>query len=218
RRRSRELYAPDRAVVRVHRRPAAGARDRARPAAGPAGAPERARAGRRVRGDDRLLRLEQGRRLPLVELGARQDPAAAHPPRPGVRRADRLLPRPGWLGEPRGRAHRPGHRRSARRLDPGAAPPHGAGGGRVVQVCESRHARRTGMRTLADLRAIPWVFAWTQNRHFIPGWFGVGTGVGTFLEVRGARGETLLRRMFSDFRLFRLIVDEAEKTLAYVDL
>ncbi|PYO43634.1 MAG: phosphoenolpyruvate carboxylase [Gemmatimonadetes bacterium] len=82
----------------------------------------------------------------------------------------------------------------------------------------SRPARRTGVRTLADLRAIPWVFAWTQNRHFIPGWFGVGTGVGTFLEVRGARGEALLKRMFSDFRLFRLIIDEAEKTLAYVDL
>ncbi|HYL54746.1 MAG TPA: phosphoenolpyruvate carboxylase [Gemmatimonadales bacterium] len=82
----------------------------------------------------------------------------------------------------------------------------------------SRPARRTGVRTLADLRAIPWVFAWTQNRHFIPGWFGVGTGVATFLEVRGARGEALLQRMFSDFRLFRLIVDEAEKTLAYVDL
>jgi phosphoenolpyruvate carboxylase len=82
----------------------------------------------------------------------------------------------------------------------------------------SRPARRTGVRTLADLRAIPWVFAWTQNRHFIPGWFGVGSGVATFLEVRGARGEGLLKRMFSDFRLFRLIMDEAEKTLAYVDL
>lgn len=82
----------------------------------------------------------------------------------------------------------------------------------------SRPARRTGVRTLADLRAIPWVFAWTQNRHFIPGWFGVGTGVATFLEVRGVRGEALLKRMFGDFRLFRLIVDEAEKTLAYVDL
>jgi phosphoenolpyruvate carboxylase len=82
----------------------------------------------------------------------------------------------------------------------------------------SRPARRTGVRTLADLRAIPWVFAWTQNRHFIPGWFGVGAGVATFLEVRGARGEALLKRMFNDFRLFRLIVDEAEKTLAYVDL
>jgi len=82
----------------------------------------------------------------------------------------------------------------------------------------SRPARRTGVRTLADLRAIPWVFAWTQNRHFIPGWYGVGTGLGTFLEVRGGRGEALLKRMFNDSRLFRLILDEAEKTLAYVDL
>jgi len=62
------------------------------------------------------------------------------------------------------------------------------------------------------------VFAWTQNRHFIPGWYGVGTGLATFLEVRGSRGEALLQRMFNDARLFRLIVDEVEKTLAYVDL
>ncbi len=82
----------------------------------------------------------------------------------------------------------------------------------------SRPARRTGIRTLADLRAIPWVFAWTQNRHFIPGWYGLGTGLATFLDVRGSRGEALLTRMFSDFRLFRLILDEVEKTLAYVDL
>ena len=82
----------------------------------------------------------------------------------------------------------------------------------------SRPARRFGARTLADLRAIPWVFAWTQNRHFIPGWYGVGTGLATFLEVRGSRGEALLQQMFNDARLFRLIVDEVEKTLAYVDL
>ncbi len=82
----------------------------------------------------------------------------------------------------------------------------------------SRPARRTGVRTLADLRAIPWVFAWTQNRHFIPGWYGLGTGLATFLDVRGSRGEALLKRMFNDFRLFRLVLDEVEKTLAYVDL
>jgi len=82
----------------------------------------------------------------------------------------------------------------------------------------SRPARRFGVKTLADLRAIPWVFAWTQNRHFVPGWFGVGSGLATFLEVRGARGEALLKRMFEDSRLFRLIMDEVEKTLAYVDL
>jgi phosphoenolpyruvate carboxylase len=82
----------------------------------------------------------------------------------------------------------------------------------------SRPARRSGVRALADLRAIPWVFAWTQNRHFIPGWYGVGTGLATFVTVRGARGEALLRRMFQELRLFRLVIDEVEKTLAYVDL
>jgi phosphoenolpyruvate carboxylase len=82
----------------------------------------------------------------------------------------------------------------------------------------SRPARRFGARSLSDLRAIPWVFAWSQNRHFVPGWFGVGSGVLTFLQVRGARGAALIRRMFTDSRLFRLIADEVEKTLSYVDL
>jgi len=82
----------------------------------------------------------------------------------------------------------------------------------------SRPARRVEARSLADLRAIPWVFAWSQNRHFLPGWYGVGSGLQTFLEVRGTRGEALLKRMFNESRLFRLIVDEVEKTLGYVDL
>ncbi len=82
----------------------------------------------------------------------------------------------------------------------------------------SRPARRFGARTLSDLRAIPWVFAWSQNRHFVPGWYGVGSGILTFLQVRGQRGTALINRMFTESRLFRLIVDEVEKTLAYVDL
>ena len=82
----------------------------------------------------------------------------------------------------------------------------------------SRPARRFGAQSLGDLRAIPWVFAWSQNRHFVPGWYGLGSGILTFLQVRGERGTALLGRMFSDSRLFRLIVDEAEKTLSYVDL
>src|SRR3954464_6459952 len=82
----------------------------------------------------------------------------------------------------------------------------------------SRPARRFGARSLSDLRAIPWVFAWSQNRHFVPGWYGVGSGIMTFLQVRGPRGAALLDRMFTESRLFRLIVDEVEKTLAYVDL
>ncbi len=82
----------------------------------------------------------------------------------------------------------------------------------------SRPARRTGARTLADLRAIPWVFAWSQNRHFITGWYGVGSGLLTFLQVRGERGERLIQRMYTDSRLFRLVIDEVDKTLCYVDL
>ncbi len=82
----------------------------------------------------------------------------------------------------------------------------------------SRPARRTGARTLADLRAIPWVFAWSQNRHFITGWFGMGSGLLNFMQIRGERGERLLQRMSRDSRVFQLVLDEVEKTLSYVDL
>ena len=82
----------------------------------------------------------------------------------------------------------------------------------------SRPARRSGAGTLAELRAIPWVFAWTQNRHLVPGWYGVGTAFTRFAEMRGHSGRELLRRMFDGCRPFRLIVDEVEKTLPQVDL
>jgi phosphoenolpyruvate carboxylase len=82
----------------------------------------------------------------------------------------------------------------------------------------SRPARRFGAKTLDDLRAIPWVFGWSQNRHLVPGWYGVGTALQRFMEIRGPSGEELLRRMFRAFPLFRLVIDEVEKTLPLVDL
>lgn len=82
----------------------------------------------------------------------------------------------------------------------------------------SRPARRTQAKTLADLRAIPWVFAWAQNRHMLTGWYGVGSGLKAFLDVRKERGLELLQRMFKESRLFRLVMDEVEKTLLMVDL
>ncbi|MFD1702350.1 phosphoenolpyruvate carboxylase [Methylopila henanensis] len=82
----------------------------------------------------------------------------------------------------------------------------------------SRPARRFGARSLSDLRAIPWVFAWAQNRHIITGWYGIGSAFKNFIEVRGEDGETLLKRMFEQSKPFRLILDEVEKTLRMVDL
>jgi len=77
----------------------------------------------------------------------------------------------------------------------------------------SRPSRRFGAGTMADLRAIPWVFAWSQNRHLITGWYGFGSALRSFIEVRGTDGRRLLQEMFETSRVFRLVVDEVEKTL-----
>jgi len=82
----------------------------------------------------------------------------------------------------------------------------------------SRPARRFGAKTLGDLRAIPWVFAWTQNRTLVPGWYGVGTALESFIKVRGEDGKRVISRLYDESRLFRLIIDEVEKTLALADI
>ncbi|MCK0149854.1 phosphoenolpyruvate carboxylase [Marivita sp. S6314] len=82
----------------------------------------------------------------------------------------------------------------------------------------SRPARRFGASSLADLRAIPWVFAWSQNRHLLTGWYGFGTACQSFAKVRGAVGWKMLRDMFATSQLFQLMVDEVEKTLFQADM
>ena len=82
----------------------------------------------------------------------------------------------------------------------------------------SRPARRFGASSLADLRAIPWVFAWSQNRHLLTGWYGFGTAYQSFIKVRGEAGRQLLLEMFANSPLFQLIVDEVEKTLFQADM
>ena len=82
----------------------------------------------------------------------------------------------------------------------------------------SRPARRFGAVSLADLRAIPWVFAWTQNRHLLTGWYGIGRALQAFVDVRGSEGRKLLAELFAESPVFRLIVDEAEKTLYQADM
>lgn len=59
----------------------------------------------------------------------------------------------------------------------------------------SRPARRTGQATLDDLRAIPWVFSWTQSRFYLPGWFGAGAALAKLRDERPADLEALLNAL-----------------------
>jgi phosphoenolpyruvate carboxylase len=74
----------------------------------------------------------------------------------------------------------------------------------------SRPARRAGGRSLDDLRAIPWVFAWSQMRLNLPGWYGLGSG------LAAARLEDL-RRAYASWPLFNVLLDNAEMSLAKTD-
>ena len=82
----------------------------------------------------------------------------------------------------------------------------------------SRPARRFGATGIGDLRAIPWVFAWSQNRHLLTGWYGLGYALDDFLVPRGGEGMNLLREMYKKSRGFRLAIDEVEKSLYLADM
>lgn len=76
----------------------------------------------------------------------------------------------------------------------------------------SRPARRgLSVESLEDLRAIPWVFAWTQARINLAGWFGLGTA----LEAVG--DEALLQRAYAEWPLFRTLIDNVGMSLAKAD-
>ena len=80
----------------------------------------------------------------------------------------------------------------------------------------SRPARRGGKRTLESLRAIPWVFGWTQSRLLIPAWFGVGHALLGYSAQPG--GAERLRAMMREFPLFIDLIRNVELALAKADL
>lgn len=82
----------------------------------------------------------------------------------------------------------------------------------------SRPARRFTTKDLRDLRAIPWVFAWTQSRHFVPAWYGLGYALEKFVRDHSPRGLEVLQQMYKGWPFFSVLIDNAEISLAKTDL
>jgi phosphoenolpyruvate carboxylase len=82
----------------------------------------------------------------------------------------------------------------------------------------SRPARRGGKKDLGSLRAIPWVFSWTQSRFLLPSWYGVGTALQDFLNEEPEENLKLLRYFYFKWPFFKMAISKVEMTLAKVDM
>ena len=80
----------------------------------------------------------------------------------------------------------------------------------------SRPASRSGERAVEDLRAIPWVFSWTQTRCIIPGWYSLGAGLQANLDEGGDLAT--LQEKYDEWPFFRTMLDNAALALARTEL
>jgi len=79
----------------------------------------------------------------------------------------------------------------------------------------SRPAARRPDAGIEGLRAIPWVFAWAQSRHALPGWYGLGSGLE---QLAGEIGEPALAALFDGWSFARTVLDDAEMAMAKADI
>ena len=75
-----------------------------------------------------------------------------------------------------------------------------------------------GPSPFESLRAIPWVFAWSQSRANLPGWFGIGTALAAYEERHGQAGLQRLRDLYAAWPFFATLLDTAEMSLAKADI
>ena len=81
----------------------------------------------------------------------------------------------------------------------------------------SRPAKRRNSARIQDLRAIPWVFSWTQNRHLLPAWYGFGSAIAAHVqEDPEAREE--FHRMYRKWPFFRSLIDNIQMALSKADM
>jgi phosphoenolpyruvate carboxylase len=79
----------------------------------------------------------------------------------------------------------------------------------------SRPVHREDGRSIEGLLPVPWVFAWTQTRHMLPGWFGAGTGLAAAIERHGPER---MRAAYAEWFFLRSLIDDVEAMLARADL
>ncbi len=86
-----------------------------------------------------------------------------------------------------------------------------------LQISSRPARRKSGARDLSSLRAIPWVFGWTQSRFLLPSWYGVGTALQAEVEPDACQME-LLQLLYQRWPFFRMLISKVEMTLSKVDI
>jgi phosphoenolpyruvate carboxylase len=78
----------------------------------------------------------------------------------------------------------------------------------------SRPASRKQTRAIEDLRAIPWVFSWAQCRLMLPGWYGFGQAVETWIKAHPDKGMPFLKELYREWPFFRMLLSNMDMVLA----